>query len=148
MPKQIFHVIRAEEMHTVREIADTEWDIILAADVVEHISNLGAALDSISSLMKSTTKLLITTPSAFSMKRFLAWTLAGIEHVHPDHCYYFSPSTLQQILCRSALKLEQIGFFMWKNNKTSNRLALRLLAPFNKLMAGRLADELAAICGK
>jgi len=148
MPTHTFYVTRVEEMHAVREIADTEWDIILAADVVEHISNLGAALDSISSLMKSTTKLLITTPSAFSLKRFLAWTFAGNEHVHPDHCYYFSPSTMKQSLDRSGLKLEQFGFFMWKNKRTSNRLTLQLLAPFNKLMAGRLADELAAICGK
>jgi hypothetical protein len=146
MPTHPFHAIRAEEMHTICEIASTEWDIILAADVVEHISNLGAALDSIALLMKSTTKLLITTPSAFSLKRLIVWTWAGTEHVHPDHCYYFSPSTLRQILGRSGLKLEQVGFFMWKNKKASNKLAFRLLAPLNKLMGGRLADELAITC--
>ena len=148
MPAHTFHAITAEEMHTIQEIAETEWDIILAADVVEHVSNLGAALASISSLMKSTTKLLITTPSAFSLKRFLAWTLAGTEHVHPDHCYYFSPSTLRQLVGRSGLRLERVGFFMWKNKKASNKLALQLLGPFNALMGGRLADEIAAVCAR
>jgi hypothetical protein len=147
LPQQSFHVSCAEDMLKIPEIADTEWDIVLAADVVEHVSNLGAALDCISSLMTLSTKLLITTPSAFSLKRFLAWTLAATEHVHPDHCYYFSPSTMAQVLGRSSIKMEEYGFFMWKNRKTTNRLALHTLAPLNRLMGGRLADEVALVCG-
>ena len=148
MPKHVFHVSRAEDMRNISGIAEASWDIILAADVVEHISDLGAALDSVSALMEPSTELLVTTPSAFSLKRFLAWCFAGTEHVHPDHCFYFSPSTLTQILNRSGLELERYGFFMWKNRRAINRLALLLLGPVNILMRGRLADELAATCRK
>jgi len=146
MPQHIFHVSKAEDMQSHSEITGTSWDVILAADVVEHISNLGAALDSIASLMRSNTELLITTPSAFSLKRFAAWSLGNTEHVHPDHCYYFSPSTLIQLLNRSGLKLDGYGFFMWKNRRSINRLALMLLAPLNKMTGGRIADELAIRC--
>jgi predicted TPR repeat methyltransferase len=148
MPNHNFHVSKAEQMHSIPQIRNTEWDIVLAADVVEHVSNLGGALDAISLLMKSTSKLLVTTPSAFSLKRFLAWTFAGGEHVHPDHCYYFSPSTMREILRRSSLQMEEYGFFMWKNEKTINRVALLLSAPLNRLMAGRFADELAIVCSR
>lgn len=148
MPEQVFHVSKAEDIGRIAEIAGAAWDIILAADVIEHISNLGAALDSISSLMQPSTKLIITTPSAFSIKRFFAWSLAGKEHVHPDHCYYFSPSTLTQLLRRSGLEIQSYSFFMWKNRRTINKLALCLLAPINHLTGGRLADELATICTK
>lgn len=146
MPEHVFHDSKAENMKSNPELTGTSWDIILAADVVEHISNLGAALDSISSLMHSSTKLLITTPSAFSLKRSVAWSLGNNEHVHPDHCYYFSPSTLTQLLNRSGLKIENCGFFMWKNRRSINRLAFALLAPLNRLTAGRMADELAVEC--
>jgi 2-polyprenyl-3-methyl-5-hydroxy-6-metoxy-1,4-benzoquinol methylase len=146
MPGMLFHVSTAEEMHAIPDVAGQEWDIILAADVVEHISNLGAALDSVSLLMRTSTKLLITTPSAFSVKRFISFALAGAEHVHPDHCYYFSPSTLKQMLGRSRLKMNDYGFFMWKNNKAINKLALRLMAPANHLLQGALADEIAVSC--
>jgi 2-polyprenyl-3-methyl-5-hydroxy-6-metoxy-1,4-benzoquinol methylase len=146
MPAHEFHVSTAEQMHAIPEIASVDWDIILAADVVEHISNLGAALDSISQLMSASTELVITTPSAFSVKRFLSFALAGTEHVHPDHCYYFSPSTLKQMLGRSGLKMKDYGFFMWKNDKAINKLALCLMAPANYLLQGAIADEIAISC--
>jgi len=148
MPERVFQVSKAEDMKDNAGLSGTSWDVILAADVVEHVSNLGTALDSIASLMRPCTKLLITTPSAFSRKRFVAWSLGNKEHVHPDHCYYFSPSTLTQLLNRSGLGLESYSFFMWKNRRTINRLAFALLAPLNRLAAGRLADELAAVCTK
>lgn len=146
MPAYAFHVSTAEQMHSIPEIASAHWDIILAADVVEHISNLGAALGSISLLMSASTKLLITTPSAFSVKRFISFSFGSTEHVHPDHCYYFSPSTLKQMLGRSRLKMKDYGFFMWKNDRAINKLALFLMAPLNRLLKGRLADELAVRC--
>jgi predicted TPR repeat methyltransferase len=148
MPEHSFYASKAEEMQVIAEVTNTPWDVILAADVVEHISNLGSALDSISSLMGSATILLITTPSAFSLKRSVVWSLGNTEHVHPDHCYYFSPSTLQQILSRSGLKVEEYGFFMWRNNRLINTLARHFLAPLNAMVGGRIADELAVSCIK
>jgi 2-polyprenyl-3-methyl-5-hydroxy-6-metoxy-1,4-benzoquinol methylase len=148
MPKHSFYASKAEEMQVIAEVTNTHWDVILAADVVEHISNLGSALDSISSLMGSATILLITTPSAFSLKRSVVWSLGNTEHVHPDHCYYFSPSTLHQILLRSGLKVEEYGFFMWRNNRPINTLARYFLAPLNAMVGGRIADELAVSCRK
>lgn len=146
MPHHTFHVTKAEDMRSNAEITGTSWDIILAADVVEHISNVGSALDSVSSLMRPSTKLLITTPSAFSIKRLVAWSLGNQEHVHPDHCYYFSPSTMHQILSRSGLKIEEYGFFMWKNDRLINNLVRCLLAPLNVVTRGRMGDELAVLC--
>lgn len=68
-----------------------------------------------------------------------------VEHVHPDHCYYFSPSTLHQCLERASLKLESIGMSMWKNPRPANRLAAALMLPWNLMTGGRLADELAVV---
>jgi hypothetical protein len=148
MPEHSFYASKAENMQRIAEITNTPWDVILAADVIEHISDVGSALDSISSLMGSATTLLITTPSAFSFKRFVVWSLSNTEHVHPDHCYYFSPSTLHQLLFRSGLKVEEYGFFMWRNNRPINTLARYLLAPLNAVFGGRIADELAVSCIK
>lgn len=145
MPAHEFHVASCEGLDKSDHIRGREWDIILAADVFEHVSNLGLALVATKQLMSSQTRLVITLPSAFSAKRFFTAALTGREHVHPDHCYYFSPSTILQCLARAGLTAESLGMFMWRNPSFINRLAAALLKPLNMVTGGRLADELALV---
>lgn len=145
MPSNEFHVASCETLEQTEYLIGRPWDVILAADVIEHVSNVGLSLTSIRKLMTSATRLVITLPSAFSVKRFLVAATLGKEHVHPDHCYYFSQSTIIQCLARSGLAVESLRMFMWRNPSLSNRLAAALLRPFNLLSGGRLADELAII---
>ncbi len=144
MPAQEFYVASCEALDQTETLLQP-WDIILAADVLEHVSNVGMTLSAASRLMSPETRLLITLPSAFSAKRFALAAFLGMEHVHPDHCYYFSPSTMLQCLARAGLIAESFSMFMWHNPHWRNRLAAALLRPFNLLTGGRLADELAIV---
>lgn len=148
MPGFSFVACKAEEMQKQELVTGESWDIILAADVLEHVSNVGLALDSIAALMAPHTQLIITTPSAYSLKRLLGLLVLGTEHVHPDHCYYFSRSTLAQCLGRSGLEISQFASFMWRNPTFKNRLLFSMLLPINLLTKGRMADEVALIATK
>jgi 2-polyprenyl-3-methyl-5-hydroxy-6-metoxy-1,4-benzoquinol methylase len=148
MPGFTFVRCKAEDMRDDPQIADQQWDIILAADMVEHVSNVGLTLNAISDLMSSDTELILTTPSAHSLKWLLVLGILGKELVHPDHCYYFSESTLRQILRRSGLEMTGFSTFMWKNPSFKSRLLSNLFFPINIATGGRVADELAVVARK
>jgi 2-polyprenyl-3-methyl-5-hydroxy-6-metoxy-1,4-benzoquinol methylase len=77
----------------------TDFDIVIAGEIFEHLSNPGKALDCIRSTIKSSSVLVITVPNAYSIKGFLR---AVIKHelIHPDHTLHHSPHTLKTLLER------------------------------------------------
>ena len=74
-----------------------QFDVILAAEVIEHLPNPGLFLAGIKRFFGPATEMIVTTPDAFSLHRFLV-ALAGREYVHPDHVCYYSYSTLRHLL--------------------------------------------------
>jgi len=143
MPGREFHVINAEQLATSPELAETRWDFIVAGDVVEHMNNPGLFFESARKLLKDDGTLIVTVPSAFSVKRFFWLMFTGHEQVHPDHTAYFSEATLARVGERNGFKIEKIHGFQWVNPTFKNRVANLLSLPFLWLSRGRLADELA-----
>ncbi|MFZ4483192.1 MAG: class I SAM-dependent methyltransferase [Chthoniobacterales bacterium] len=145
MPGFEFACLTAEDMAEDPRISGRKWDVVLAADVLEHVSDVGRALAAMRRVMGPDSELLLTTPSAFALKRFAALLFQGREHVHPDHCYYFSPSTLHRCLHRQDLRITELSYFMWRNPTAANRSAYAALLPLNLLTDGRFADEIALV---
>jgi len=84
-----------EELHTV---AITErFDVIVAGEIIEHLASPGAFLRQVPRLLAPGGRLLVTVPSAQSI-RLAVNALRGVEMVHPDHKAYFSPHTLTKLL--------------------------------------------------
>jgi 2-polyprenyl-3-methyl-5-hydroxy-6-metoxy-1,4-benzoquinol methylase len=117
--------------------------VIVAADVYEHLPNPGLFLAGTGAFLAPDGILIITLPSAYSLKRFLAMALLKTEHVHPDHTGYYSLSTLKRNCSLASLEITGLSGFQWKNNTFKNRLAYALCSPFMFLTGNRLADELA-----
>lgn len=145
MPEQKFLVHNAEELDRCEALAGKKFDVVVAADVIEHISNIGLFLAGIRNKLNPGGKLLITTPQAFAIKRMITMILLSYENVHPDHIAYFSPATLFRILSRYNLTIEQTYMFQWQNPTLKNRLANSLLMPILWLSGGRLCDEIAVV---
>lgn len=146
MPNEDFIVHSAEkltECEGLKKVPD--FDIILAADVFEHLSNPGMFLDGAFELLHDHCRLLITTPQAFSIKRFLPMVFLGYEYVHADHKAYFSLSTMQSILSQHNLCIEEIYGFQWRHPAFRNCFANALVSPALRLSGGRLCDELALV---
>lgn len=145
MPDNEFHEINAENIPESHEISKTQWNIIVAGDVVEHMDNPGMFFRTARRLLKDDGILIVTVPSAFSAKRFFWLALTGNEQVHLDHTAYFSEATLTQIANRSGFKVAEMYGFQWVNPTAKNRISNFLSLPLLWFSGGRCADELAIV---
>ena len=90
---------------------DANFDIILAGEIIEHLSNPGRFLDAVKKLFSPHTRMIITTPNAFCLHRWLYRLLAGAEHVNPEHTCYYSLITLEHLLIRHDFRIA--GRYYW-----------------------------------
>jgi 2-polyprenyl-3-methyl-5-hydroxy-6-metoxy-1,4-benzoquinol methylase len=91
------------------------FDIIIAGEMIEHLSNPGLFLNGIKRFMNRETRLVITTINAYSGMRYAIYALRGKrgsnEPVHRDHVAYYSYSTLKLIVQRAELVVEKFSFY-------------------------------------
>lgn len=138
------HVLNAEQLSP--EAVGGTFDLVLACDVLEHLDNVGEFIASCKRVLADDGRLVITTPNAYAVKRFIGAALLGVEHVHDDHTAYFSPSTLAQITKRHGLEVRETYGFMWSNPTARNRWANRISrSVMTGLRRPALADELAVV---
>lgn len=96
------------------------FDVIVAGEIVEHLTSPGAFLRQAPRLLAPGGKLLVTVPSAQSI-RLAANALRRVEVVHPDHKAYFSPHTLSELLASSGLSVVDLRPY-WAKPRRSPRL--------------------------
>lgn len=79
------NVVYGNAEHLEDLLLPPEFDVVVAGDIIEHLSNPGNMLDGIRSVCDATTLVLITTPHAFGLLSFLRYLTnrfsEGQEHV-------------------------------------------------------------------
>lgn len=94
---------------------DEKFDVIIAGEIIEHLSNPGRFLSGIQRFMDCKTTLVITTVNAYCALRFAQYGLRGRrgekEPVHPDHVGYYSFRTLTLLLERHGLRTDAFHFY-------------------------------------
>ena len=80
-----------------------KFDVVVAGEVIEHLSNPGVFLGSLARACPQT-EVILTTPNAYAARRFWRFLL-GHEQVHPDHVAYYSPLTLRYALQRAGYEI-------------------------------------------
>jgi SAM-dependent methyltransferase len=109
-----------------------QYDVILAADIIEHLANPGCFLRELQTLMTPRMRLVLTTPNALSIKTVF-FALARIEAVHSDHNFYFSPTTLATLLRKHDFDVSAIELYasVWGRNRrkraSARQVAVRSL---------------------
>lgn len=83
------------------------YDVILIADVIEHLSNPGLMLARVRLLCGETTRVLITTPHAFGLLNYLRY-IAGRFHEGQDHVMTFNSQNLSHLLARHGFLVESV----------------------------------------
>lgn len=140
------------DLEKLEEVAlDETFDVIIAGEMIEHLSNPGLFLKGIRRFMRKDTKLVITTINAYCAMRFFIYGLRGKgganEPVHPDHVFYYSYSTLSLLINRENYAIENFLFYDIGNehrqhgrwyNKFINDVAVRF--------SPHLCDGLIAVC--
>ncbi|MFH1686841.1 MAG: tetratricopeptide repeat protein [bacterium] len=94
-------------------------DVIVMPEVIEHLNNPGLALDNLVASAFSG-DIFITTPNAFSYRA--NQTIAtGVELVHPDHNYWFSPTTLKTLLGKHGLEVRRMLMYYYRGGDEIGR---------------------------
>jgi hypothetical protein len=89
----------------VRELQGRSFEVVVASEVVEHLNNPGLFLQAVKSVMlPGRTKLIVTVPNAFRVSTLLA-LLQGVEYVHPDHNYWFSFTTIRNLVQKNGFDI-------------------------------------------
>ncbi|SRR5258706_5076391 len=104
-----------------------QFDVIVCADMIEHVSNPGLMLENIRDLLAPGGELLITTINAFAAK-LLARALFRKEAVHYDHVAYYSFAMLKHLCARYGYSVADEHFmylYPWRS-----RLLSMMQGPF------------------
>lgn len=80
-----------------------KFDVVIAGDIIEHVSNQGLFLDNIYKHLRDSGKLVITTPNA-------KWPTVFCKP-NPTHVLWHDSHTLTTIIQRHNLKIEFIRFY-------------------------------------
>jgi cyclopropane fatty-acyl-phospholipid synthase-like methyltransferase len=128
-----------------------EVDVIVAGEMIEHLSNPGRFLDGVKTLMGPETILLITTINAYSGLRNIQYALRGRggvnEPVHPDHVAYYSYSTLRLLLNRTGFDIEDFMFYdIGPEHRVHMKWFYRLLNDVCVAISKQSSDGIIAFC--
>ncbi len=124
---------------------DQKFSLIIAGDIIEHVDNVGHFIDSILGVLEDDGVLLVTTPNAFSFKKFLGVLAFRQERNHPDHLYFFSMMNFRQLAFRHNLEIVEVSTFLIKDkSRAVNRLSGFVSRIVQTLSCNNwVADELA-----
>jgi 2-polyprenyl-3-methyl-5-hydroxy-6-metoxy-1,4-benzoquinol methylase len=146
----IFQNVRlgnAEDLHGLDGLGT--FDIVLASDLIEHLSNPGRMLECAQSFMRPDGLLVISTPNAFGLPNFVRYA-AGRYREGAQHVLNFNMITLRQLLerygyrvqrmmtCYQSISARQAG---WK--LLPGRLLLGLLPKFGGTLLAVASRQLA-----
>jgi SAM-dependent methyltransferase len=111
-----------------------QFDVIVAGELIEHLSNPGRFLDCSRRHLKEGGKLLITTPNRFGISSFFRVVRTGkvprYEKPIAKHVMCFDSDLLTSLLVRHGFKTVQIDYCKWvgaASSKVLERLGLYLV---------------------
>lgn len=130
---------------------DETFDVIIAGEMIEHLSNPGLFLKGIQRFMNDKTKLVITTINAYSGMRYLIYGLRGKggtnEPVHQDHVAYYSYKTLSLIIQRENLRVDDFLFYdLGREHRPFNRWFYNVFNDVCVKFSPQLSDGVIAVC--
>jgi 2-polyprenyl-3-methyl-5-hydroxy-6-metoxy-1,4-benzoquinol methylase len=89
---------------------DVKFSKIIAADIIEHLSNPGLFLNCSATHLTDDGELIITTPNCFNLFN-LAMKLTRFEPVvNSDHTFYFNYKTLSKLLEKNGFAVKEVGY--------------------------------------
>jgi 2-polyprenyl-3-methyl-5-hydroxy-6-metoxy-1,4-benzoquinol methylase len=91
------------------------FDLIVAGDVIEHLSNPGLFLDSCHAVLTDNGSIVLSTINAFGCIRFLKAVL-GHEAVHGEHTAYYSMSTMKRLSELSRFELNEVRYCLFESH--------------------------------
>jgi len=115
---------------------DKKFDVVFAGELIEHLSNPGLFLERCREHLKENGLLIVTTPNAFSITRFLhiLKSYTNDPVVNNEHAYWFSPTVIRQLFGRYNLSIKRVLYANYPqiNPRLEHRLVSFLCTLFGK----------------
>lgn len=95
---------------------DEQFDVIVAGDLIEHLTNFDGFFHNIISLLREDGVLIVTTCNPFYSDQFFYSVFKKNIMVNPEHTCWICPMTLTQLIGRYGLKIENMFYIAnsWK----------------------------------
>ncbi|HUF05026.1 MAG TPA: methyltransferase domain-containing protein [Aridibacter sp.] len=130
---------------------DRRFDVIVAGEMIEHLTNPGLFLRGIRRFMDRDSLLVITTVNAYCGMRFVQYALRGrggiAEPVHPDHVAYYSYRTLRLAVEKEGFDVEEFYFYdLGREHRPHNPKIYNLVNDVLVSVSKQLSDGVIAVC--
>ncbi len=109
-----------------------KFDIIVMADIIEHVNNPVDLLKFYSQFLTPDGKMLITTPNAKRIQDSINIFLGGDYWINEEHTMWLCPKTMMEIIERAELK--PLDFF-WLKDYAKNTPIISKAGIINALSA-------------
>jgi Methyltransferase domain len=88
------------------------YDVLVFGEILEHLLHPAAAMANLNAICRLNpgARVCITVPNALAVSGFFT-ALFGIELVHPDHYFYFSPITLRKLLRDTGFEVVEMHLY-------------------------------------
>jgi len=86
------------------------FDIIVAGELIEHLSNPGRFLEGCRKSLKPNGQVILSTPNSFSPMYSLMYLKNFTRAFNPEHTLWLCPQTLNQIAERCGFRVTKILF--------------------------------------
>jgi len=120
--------------------ADITGDLVVCADIIEHVNSVGALIVSCNRMLPIGGELVITTVNALSLKHALRSFFTKTEIVHPDHVAYYSYATLGVLLDRFGFEATAYRFYNYAPGKWLGGLLSNIFKLFPHAANGILVE--------
>ncbi len=108
------YCVRKMDAQTMSNQAwDEVFDVVLLADVIEHVMNPGLVICEARKLLDQRGTIVITVPNTFGIIRYLK-SILRYEQVHHDHVAYYSSGVLEALAERTDLQMQQSAWYRFE----------------------------------
>jgi 2-polyprenyl-3-methyl-5-hydroxy-6-metoxy-1,4-benzoquinol methylase len=123
----------AQDLHL-----DEKFDVVFAAELIEHLDNFHGFLDSARRHLNPGGKLVLTTPNAFCFSNFIYRLGTRKPPLNTGHTVWFCEGTIRQLLERNGWKIVEFGYIEHETPGAMRRIvAGAMRAPLPKRLAWR-----------
>lgn len=123
-------------MYSIDELKalNTKYDVVLMADVIEHVDDPVSFLKFYSAFLKDDGVMVISTPNSNRSNNFVNILFNNTYSVNPEHVFWFCPKTMAEVVDRAKLSLSD---FYWAPHYYTAKKVKGLYQKF-KYMLGHL----------
>lgn len=124
---------------------EQRFDVIVAGELIEHLSNPGMFLEKVKKHLKKDGSLILTTPNRFSAITFfdalIKNRIPSYDKEIAKHVFYLDENCLTDLLVRHGFKNIEIAKCLWVGKPSKNYLKI-MIYKFIKIFRPKFMDTL------